>query len=195
MSKRKAKKPPIDSSSVAERLDRALTERLVVRIRRWIPYSDRVDGFVVAVGGTWMVMASLNDLRLDGWEVLRIGDVQAVVVEPDEGCVEVRALKARSTWPPIDPELDLTDTRSLLSSIAARTRVAAVHLELDRSDSCYEGTILGVNDGGGAFLEMDTNAEWKRRPRLIDLDDITRLGFGDHYGTTLDLLAGAIPSV
>lgn len=195
MSKKKAKKPPIDTSSVTERLHRALTERLVVRIRRWIPYSDRVDGFVVAVGDTWMVIASLNDLRVDGWEVLRIGDVQGVVVEPDEGCVEIRALKARSTWPPVDPELDLADTRSLLDSIAARTRVAAVHLELDRPDICWEGTILGVDAGAVKFLEMDTDAEWKRKPRLIDPDDITRLDFGGHYGSTLDLLAGAIPSV
>lgn len=195
MSTKKPRKPPLDPSAVLERLNRASSERLVVRIRRWIPSSDRIDGFVVAASDTWVTIACLDGCRLDGWHVLRVRDIQAVVIDPDKGCMQIRALKARSCWPPEDPALDLTDALSLLNSLAAQTRVAAIHLELDRPDICWEGRILCVDADTVTYLEIDTQAEWKRKPRLIDLDDITRIDIGGDYESALTLLAGPLPSV
>lgn len=177
-----------------QRLARAHAEQRAVRIRRWIPNSDVIDGFVVAVGPEWVTVAGVDNLRLDGWHALRIKDVQAVSIDPDDACVEIRVLRARSQWPPVDPGVDLTDARQVLRSATGLARIVGIQLEFDRPDICWEGKVLGIDGDTVRLLEVDLDAEWARKPRLIDLEDITRVDFGGDYESALDLVAGPVPS-
>src|SRR4051794_17023762 len=101
----KRKKPPIDKAAVLTRLSPAQQNQLLVTVRRWIPRADRLEGFVVGIGDKWVALQRLSDrIAFDGWQLIRVKDIQAVSIDPDPDCFEVRALKARSLWPPSVPK-------------------------------------------------------------------------------------------
>ncbi|MGL5819162.1 MAG: hypothetical protein ACRCYR_16475 [Phycicoccus sp.] len=188
------KKPPIDRSSVQSRLERARADGLVVGIRRWIPNVNRIDGFVVGIGKSWVTVALLDDVRLDGWVVLRLKDIQAVAIDPDADCFQVRVLRARGQWPPTAPELDLSGPTTAIASAARLAPVVAIHVEFDRPDICREGKIVRIDDDVVALFEISTSASWFRAPTVIDVEDVTRVDFGGDYESALGEVAGPPPA-
>jgi hypothetical protein len=63
---------------VLERLRRAQDELALVRIDRGGD-RDLIDGYVVAVGAEWVLLAALDDaIVLDGHIALRLNDVRRV---------------------------------------------------------------------------------------------------------------------
>lgn len=105
--RKKAKKPPIEKKSVLARLERARAEQLFVGVRRWIPDSDRIDGYVMSIGEEWVVLAKLGGVTLDGWCLLRLKDIQAVYLDRD--AVATKVLKALDQWPPQHADVSLDD--------------------------------------------------------------------------------------
>jgi hypothetical protein len=91
-----------------------------------------------------------------------------VFIDPDRECLEVRVLKARKLWPPVAPAIELDDVAGLAASLAELTTVMAVHVEFDRPDILWAGALTGVDSTNLRLLEVDTRAEWHRKPRSID---------------------------
>jgi len=191
-----AKKPPIDKARVLERLDRARVGQLLVRVRRWIPDADPVDGFVVARSERWVLLARVSDgIHLDGWTALRIKDIQSVGINPDPACFEVKALQARGEWPPVAvATVELTDIATVVTTAAHSAPMVVIHLEFDRPDVCWIGSVQEVVDGTLSLLEVNVAGGWARKPRQFDLGDLTRVECGDSYMEALRLVAGAPPS-
>jgi hypothetical protein len=190
------KKDKAAAGKVAARLARAQAEGLLVRVRRTLPDADVVDGFVVGVGAEWLALAWLSDrIELDGWSLLRVADVRSVKIEPDEECFEIRALRARGQWPPTDPGVPLDDTAAAVLAIGASWPLVAVHRELDRPDEAWVGAVRGVKGSTLTLLEVGVQADWGRKTRSYDLDDLTRLDFGGGYEQALALVAGEAPDV
>ena len=48
--------------------------------------------------------------------VLRVRDIQAVVIDADTDGFETRVLKARGQWPPTAPDVDLSGLTEIISS-------------------------------------------------------------------------------
>jgi hypothetical protein len=192
--KKKPKKPPIEKKSVLARLERARDEQLSISVRRWIPRADRLDGFVVAIGEKWVALSKLDGVRLDGWSLLRLKDIQAVGIDPDPDCFEVRALKVRGQWPPTAPELKLDDVVGVIASASAAAPMTSVFVEFDRPDICWVGSVTAMDADNLKLLEVSTQAEWYRKPRSIDPEDVTRIEFGGSYEEALDLVAGPPPT-
>ena len=191
---KKAKKPPIQKKKLLARLERAQEQRLFISVRRWIPNSDRIDGFVVGIGAKWVAIANLGSgIHLDGWCLLRIKDIQSVYFEPEPDCFEVKALQAREEWPPVAPPIDLDSSVGVITSTSAATVMLSVHVEFDRPDICWVGSITAVNQETFELLEVSTRASWNRGPRPVDFDDLTRVDFGAGYEEALSLVAGPPP--
>ncbi|WP_258725961.1 hypothetical protein [Cellulomonas sp. NS3] len=190
----KPKKPPIDKKAVTAKLERAQQDQLRVRVRRWIPDADPVEGFVVGIGRRWVALAQLSDrILLDGWALVRLKDIQAVKIYPDPNTFATRALRLRSQWPPVAPPVDLDHT---VAAITAATKVApllTVHEEFARPDVCWIGMVRSVDDTTLALHEVDGEANWLRKVTMIDLDSITRLDMGGGYEEALHLVAGEPP--
>jgi hypothetical protein len=188
------RKPPIDKKSVSARLEHAQEHQLLVRVRRWIPDADPLDGFVVGIGRKWVVLQRVM-LRcdFDGWQLFRLKDVQSMSMDPDPGCFEVRALKARTLWPPSAPELSLDDAVAVLETVSSASMMVSVYDEYDKTDACWIGAVTSVDESKLRLLEVDTLGEWKRKPRTIDPADVTRLEFGGRYEEALSLAAGPLP--
>jgi hypothetical protein len=194
----KPRKPPIDKKAVLARLEHAQTEQLLVRLRRWIPDADRLEGFVVGIGAEWVALQRLSDrIAFDGWQLVRRKDIQSVTIEPDPDCFEITALRARDLWPPTAPELDL-DLDDTVGAITTASRAAAtmlsVHVELDRPDVCWIGAVTSVDERLLRLLEVNTHGGWARRSRTFDPADVTRLDLGGGYEEALLLVAGPPPS-
>lgn len=190
----KTRKPPIDKKSVVARLEHAQSHQLLVHLRRWIPGADRLEGFVVGIGKQWVVLQRLSDrVAFDGWILLRLKDVQAVSMDPDPECFEIKALMARDQWPPTTPELNLDDAVGVLTSASATAAMVSVFDEFDRPDVCWIGAVVCVDKSKLRLLEVNARGGWARRPRTFDPDDVTRLDLGGGYEEALQLVAGPPP--
>jgi hypothetical protein len=191
----KRKKPPIDKAAVLSRLSRAQQNQLLVTVRRWIPDADRLEGFVVGTGQKWVALQRLSDrIAFDGWQLIRVKDIQAVSIDPDPDCFEVRALKARSLWPPSAADLALDDVVSAVDAASAATGMVSVFDEFDRPDVCWIGGVASVDDSKLRLLEVNTRGGWARKPRTFDPADVTRIDFGGGYEEALRLVAGSPPA-
>jgi len=191
---KKAKKPPLDKQLIGERLERARKGQLLVSVRRWIPRADAIDGFVTGIGSSWVVMSKFTDeVHLDGWTLLRLKDIQAVSIEPDPDCFEVKALRARSEWPPPVADVALDDVAEALRSAAAADELTTVFVEFYRPDVCWIGTPTSIGRRTLRLREVGPRADWHRKPRPIDLEDVTRIEFGGDYEEALRLVAGPPP--
>lgn len=190
----KPKNPPIDKKSVLTRLAYAQDHQLPIHVRRWIPGADRLDGFVVGIGKKWVVIQRVM-LRcdFDGWQLFRLKDVQAVSMDPDPECFEVRALKTRTLWPPSAPELSLDDAVGVIETVSSSSTMVSVYDEFDNPDVLWVGAVASVDESRLRLLEVDHSGEWGRKPRSFDPADVTRLDFGGRYEEALSLAAGPLP--
>ena len=176
-------------ASIAEQLTRAQQEQSYVRLRRRIPDSDVLDGFVCGVGKEWVAVATLTSTWFaDGWVFLRRGDLRKVkVLEAGESRAS-RILKARSQWPPESPRVNLDELSDLLRSVPERTLVG-FHLEKTDPDRCWIGSVQSL-DGGVLTLDpVDARGLWEGRPRHFDVEEVTRLEVGGGYHENLGLVA------
>ncbi|MBD8058082.1 hypothetical protein IC607_03765 [Cellulomonas sp. JH27-2] len=191
----KPKKPPIDKRAIRERLEYAQARGLLVNVRRWIPRSDRIDGFVVTIGTHWVVLQRLSDrVTFDGWTLLRLKDVQAVSIEVDADAFEIKALKARGQWPPVSPDLDADDVADAIRSAARMSPLVTVHDEFARPDVCWIGAVRSVGSRKVHLVEVSPRARWAKDRSRFALADITRLDVGAGYEEALYLAAGPAPA-
>lgn len=190
----KPKKPPIDKKAIRARLERAQREVLLARARRWIPEADPVDGYVLDIGREWALFATqTQQVTPDGWTLVRLKDIQAIVLEPIDGSFTTDALRARGQWPPTNPaaELGLDDAHTAVLTAAAAGPLLTVHAEFSRPYACWIGVPISVDDGWLKLREVGVAGNWLTKPRRFDLDDITLLEFGGGYEEALHLVAGA----
>jgi hypothetical protein len=167
-----------------------------VHIRRWIAGADRVEGFVVGIGKTWVAVQRLSDrIEFDGWILLRLKDIQAVSIDPDADCFEIKALNARGLWPPSAPGIQLDDAPTMLMAAAAASTMVSVFDEFDRPQVCWIGAVVAVDRSKLQLLEVNTRGGWARKPRTFDPGDITRVDFGGGYEDALCLVAGSPPTL
>ncbi|MEV4344605.1 hypothetical protein AB0J83_09030 [Actinoplanes sp. NPDC049596] len=176
---------------MAFRLDRALRERRLVRVRRGIDRADKLEGYVVARADEWVLMAVVDDgIRLDGFAALRFADVVAVKARPADGFVG-KALALQGTWPPAaPPDVDLTDVRKLIASVAEQFPLIALHLEKNLPDMCFIGRFVGFRKRTAGILEVSPQATWNREPTKWPLRKISRIDFGGAYENALHTVAG-----
>lgn len=191
------KKPPIDKKSVLARLERAQTDSLSVRLKRWIPEGDAIDGFVVGIGRRWVVLANLTGRAdIDGWTFVRIKDIQSVGIEPDSDCFDIRALKARGQWPPPSlPVLHLDDLSGVISSAESGGPLLSIFTEFARPDACWIGRVTSLDADALRLHEVKVGGEWakKSKAKAFDPADVTRVEAGGGYEEVLHLVAGPPP--
>lgn len=89
-------------------LDKAVREQALVRVRRSIRRSDKLDGFVMGVGQAWLLLALLDpNVYLNGYVAVRLADLSKVEVRAGPDSFVGRALAARGEWPPLSVDVDL----------------------------------------------------------------------------------------
>ena len=142
------------------------------------------------------MLARLSDrVVLDGWTALRRADIQSVTRYPVEDNFEIKALEARGQWPPEPPDqLRLGTTEDVLRMAAASGPMVSVFREFERPRVCWIGALRRIKRDTLMLLEVNVAGGWARKPRLFDLDDVTRVDFGGGYEEALHLVAGPAPA-
>lgn len=161
----------------------------LVRISRTIRHSDRIDGFVVAIGQTWVLLASLDDrMHLDGHVALRVGDVSKVRRRGEREDFVRRALLAREEWPPLVVDVDLDEDRELIRTAAERAPLITLHSEREDPDVCFIGRPVRFGKRSVHMETIDPNGRWEEGTAKWALADLTRIEFGGGYEEALALV-------
>jgi hypothetical protein len=184
-------------SKVFKQLHRALDDGRRVRIGRSIDYADEIAGFVVAIGDDWVLMQVVERrFHLDGWEAIRIRDVNSIIRLPmtgKPGVVE-RVLTARNNWPVVAPiGCDVSSVRSIVEMARRHGELIEVHREKKNPYKFAVGRVLEFDGDQLTLHKLSDSAHWLDS-REIPVRSITRLAFANDYVGALELIMEPVPA-
>ncbi len=154
---------------------------------------EPIYGFVVGVSGRWVAAQRLVDsVYTDGYEVFRTGDVTGVRDDGEGGYVE-RGVAAVGR-----PEADFSlpkdaTTSEVLRAAADHSPMVCVHLEMEWDDPLLVGRIVGLGARKYDIRLINPRGVWDPEPSRWWYGDVTRIGFGDRYSTTLQRFGDEYP--
>ncbi len=130
-------------------------------------------GVVCRVGAEWALVRIIDDLRVDGWECLRVRDVEQTTRGTHERFAE-KVLRLKS---PV-PKLSLESSHALLEGLPARRLVI---LECEGDGDFLLGRMLALEKNSVVVHTIDAAGHWCGHATRVLLDDVTKVKFGDHY--------------
>lgn len=180
------------ADKIRRRLERRIGEERSVHVRRGAARYT-TDGFVVAVGRKWVLLAKTADGGFfDGHVAIRLDAISDVRV--DTG-FQPRFSRTQAEWPPDLPagveELNLDTTRAMLSTLLVTDRL--VGLEPDRP-VLWIGVAYGRRGRSIALWEVNPKARWAKEPRLHPIRQIMEVQLGTQYLRGLQAIAGPPPA-
>jgi hypothetical protein len=181
---------------VRGRLEIALKKKSLIRVSRTIRRSDKIEGFVVGIGQTWVLLADLDPrVHLNGYVALRVDDVLKVQRRGGPDTFVGRTLSARGEWPPVSVDVDLDTVAALVRTAAEVAPLVTLHIEEEDPTVCFIGHPMRISRKAVHLLETNPQAEWRDHPTKWSLSDITRVDFGGGYEQALALIGGTPPGV
>lgn len=180
------------TQSLDEQLRSAVRDGRLMRLYR--PFEETcVRGYVLDVGPEFFLLSLVSDrLWLDGFECLRIDEVDEVGVDPYADFAEA-ALAARGEARP-SLSLRLDDIAALLTSATELFPLVSICMERDRPDVCSVGKLVSIEGGIAWMLEIGPDAKWEAEPSPHKLSEITRVCFGGDYEGALAMVGGTPPA-
>jgi hypothetical protein len=178
---------------VKDRLLRALDRTELVYVHRKIRKADVVDGYVLAVGAKWVLMATLGIGSLNGFTAVKLKDI----VRVKRGRTAKfwrRLLELQGEWPPAvpEPEVALDGIHGLLES--APLPLVTIHIEREDPEVCFIGVRVKVTRRWLRLAEVTPKAKWSEFTKW-ELDSITKVDFGGGYERALFAVAGPHPRI
>lgn len=174
-------------------LKRAMSRQRHVIVERRLKGTDGIDGYVIAVGKSWLLLATTMDGGyLDGFTALRTKDVRKVRKDRH---FAARLLKAIGQKVPLElaDAIDLSGPGTIIRDAAARDTLVSVYRERTRPDECRIGTPIEWEGDYVWLLEIDTQARWDDFLDRHRLRKLTRIDFGGAYLTALLAVGGPVP--
>lgn len=182
-------------AALVERLCRAKERQELIRVTRVIPGSDRIEGYVVAVGSKWFLVADTHETGLDGFVALRLRDVERVWRYDAGDELLRRFMEHRGEWPVAAPafEIDLDTTAGLVRTVAAAEPLIGVMNEPYEPDVVMIGTPRYADEAGFLLVEVSHRGKWADELGRWAYRDISRVDFGGPYERMLAAVAGPVP--
>jgi hypothetical protein len=175
-----------------DKLRAAMKSGTLVRFSRRFEDSF-TTGYVLAVRPKWFMLLLIDDrVRFNGYSVLRIADTSKLQRDPFSEFVG-SVLKKRKQKKPRVPQVDLSSTEKLLSSIAGQFSLVTIHTERIDPSVCYIGRIRAIAKGELSLLKIRPGAVWDRKATTYRLSDITRVDVGGDYEDALYIVGGEPP--
>ena len=167
-------------------LRKALESNDLVRLRRQ-KGADRLEGYVVAIGSTWVVLNVATAGEPNGWAVVRLADIRDGWKARGKRFLR-RAFELANAWPPVAPADQLAidgGVRKLIESAAAAFPLVTIFVEDDDPDICFIGKPVGWTPKKVIWRNLDLDAAWETHEPRYKLTDITRIDIGGRYETLL----------
>jgi len=172
-----------------DQLKAAMDSRKMVRFTT--QYEDvGVRGYVLDIGEDFFLLAVVSDrLWLDGFECFRVGDIATFGEDPYSDFAE-SALEKRGQDCPERPDVDVSSVKEIIASADRDFPLITIHREELDSEVCNVGKIISIDDDHFYIREINPGAKWSMDLTEYELDDITRIGFGQDYEDALYLVGG-----
>jgi hypothetical protein len=175
----------VSSDAVRAQLDEARAARHEVRVARDILDAGAIYGVPLDVSAELVLLATVKDWGIDGYALLRIGDVSEVRSDETERFSE-RVLAAEGELVrlvPPSPSVPVSSWAAAFEALRASGRFALVHEEQYEGEPMCVGPIVGLTDTGVLVHYVDTVGVWDPEPSEICIADITLVQFDDRYST------------
>jgi hypothetical protein len=170
----------------------------VTVIRDDLDDADELHGLVVAVGEEWVLLEVYDDsVYFDGWDALRVRDVTAVEVDPDDFQAYAARAAAQLPSPPAIPlevlQAVVRTGADAVRELASSAPLVGVWTEQDDAEVLYIGR--GEPDGGAdvTLREIDSAGRWHDDLSDFDADEITRVTIGGRYQDGLERFGDPLP--
>lgn len=172
-----------DQEAILEVLDRAIERRQKVQLERVTGGRTTYwNGFPIERTADFVMVRTLDDFRLDGFAVLRLGDVVAARSGDPERFFE-RVLRAEGLMErmPSPGPIRLDGWMSVVEDVRARHKHAIVECEALDEPEFYLGELLDVDHESLRLAYIHVNGTKEIEPMRVMLDDVTLLRFGERY--------------
>ncbi|WP_188188399.1 hypothetical protein [Nonomuraea sp. SYSU D8015] len=168
-----------------------------VRVTRSIAGADQLDGYVVGIGGKWVLLHTVSDdVRLDGYSAVRLGDIDDATRSGWKGSAMThRALTLRGErFRPLT-DVDLDSTAGLIRTLTSSFPLLAVFVEKIDPHVCSIGRARGITRKKRLRLqEIGPAADWSSTCGATNkTSDITRFDVGGGYIDALHAVGGDPP--
>lgn len=163
-------------------LHRFRNERSLVALRRADVDENKIQGFVLAVSPSLVLIQYVYDFNLDGLMVLRTEDISAVerskTEEFQQSLLEAEGLFARV---PFGYAVDLTDWRSAISGLSSGYPLLILECELLKDPDFAIGRVLNVGVDTVTLRYFTGAATWIEEPVKLRYEDITSCQANTNY--------------
>ena len=183
---------PFKARGVRAELQRALEERVPVRIHRERIQPGVIHGYVVGVSRDFCLIAEVGDaIRFDGYIAIAVADISALDADPAREFVG-RALALRGETLKIPQDFGLADWAAIARSAAAAAPLISVNMiEDEEGEISYVGQLVDADANAVVLRELDPNAAWYPDTGAYEFEAIGSIGFGSGYLDALWQVAGA----
>ncbi|NYG99455.1 hypothetical protein FJ656_03330 [Schumannella luteola] len=178
------------TKKIRRKLEAGIGAERMVRVERDLRHAGRIDGFVLAVGTEWVLLAATGDGgRPDGVIAVRIRDITGVEWDTS---FESRFARTLPSWPPTAPgEPGLDSTSEVLAYLGDHHAPIGIEKETERR-ALWIGAIESIDRKHVWLDEALPDASW-RGPLGYRLKRITSVHAGGRYLAALAVVAGQIP--
>jgi len=174
-------------------LESACREQRPVEFRRRHA-QEKACGYVLGVSSQWILMASLSDIRFNGFDCYRKQDILELRIPLRNVEFVESALGKTNQKVPATPAIDLTDVEELLFTANLAFPLVTIHRDVISPNACQIGRVHKIEAGVVLLQEIDTDAKWEEKATPYKLKDITRVGFDGDYERAL-YAVGADPPI
>jgi hypothetical protein len=183
---------PFKARGVRAELQRALEERVPIRIHRERIQPGVIHGYVVALSRDFCLVAEVGDaIRFDGYIAIAVADISTLEADPAREFVD-RALALRGEKLKVPTDFRLDDWAAIARSAAAVAPLISVNmLEDEEGEISYVGQIVDIDANAIVLRELDPNAAWYPDTGAYEFAAIGSIGFGSGYLEALWQVAGA----
>jgi len=183
---------PFKARGVRAELQRALEERMPVRIHRERIQPGVIHGYVVGLSRDFCLVAEVGDaIRFDGYIAIAVADISTLEADPAREFVD-RALVLRGETLQVPKDFRLEDWAAIARSAAAVAPLISVNmLEDDDGEISYVGQVVSIDAAAIVLRELDPNAAWYPDTGAYEFAAIGSIGFGSGYLEALWQVAGA----
>jgi hypothetical protein len=182
---------PFKARGARAELQRALEERVPVRIHRERIQPGVIHGYVVGLSRDFCLVAEVGDaIRFDGYIAIAVADISTLEADPAREFVD-RALALRGETLQIPQDFGLDDWAAIARSAAAVAPLISVNmLEDEEGEISYVGQVVEIDTGAIVLRELDPNAAWYPDTGAYEFEAIGSIGFGSGYLEALWQVAG-----
>ncbi|MBU1589052.1 MAG: hypothetical protein KKH51_14080, partial [Actinobacteria bacterium] len=169
----------------------SIRDQQLVRIERKPRFADRLDGFVLAVGDKWVLMARTTEGGyFDGSVFFRVKDIRRV---RKDHSFEGAFARTQSGWPPsVDFAFSLDRLDSVVNGLAALGVIVGIEKDHERS-AIWIGRIDEIERKTLWLHEVRPDASWHEAPRGYRLKAISTVSVASRYLNALATIAGTQP--